>query len=116
MEFTCISCPVGCRLHVEVEGDKVISVEGNACPRGVKYANQEAVAPQRIVTAVVHLQNSKTPLSVKTEDTIPKEKIFDVMVELNNAKLYAPIKIGDVVLQDICQTGVNIIATKTVKE
>lgn len=115
MELTCISCPMGCRMIVDVEGDKVVRVRGNACPRGEKYAQQEAVSPQRVVTAVVSIKGSELPLSVKTDGTIPKDRIFDVMVELNDLLLEAPIKIGDIVLENVCETGVNVIATKTVE-
>lgn len=114
MELTCISCPMGCRMIVDVQDGKVIRVRGNACPRGEKYAQQEAVSPQRVVTAVVSIKGSQLPLSVKTDGTIPKDKIFDVMVELNALQLQAPIKIGDVVVKDVCGTDVDVIATKSV--
>ena len=114
MEITCINCPVGCRLTVELENGQVVSVTGNTCPRGVNYARQECVDPLRMVTAVVHVEGSAVPLSVKTKTPIPKKEISSCMQALANAKLTAPIKAGDVVVANVCGTGVDVIATKSV--
>ena len=114
MEITCINCPVGCRLTVELENGQVVSVTGNTCPRGVTYAKQECVDPLRMVTAVVHVEGSAVPLSVKTKTPIPKKEISSCMQALANAKLTAPIKAGDVVVANVCGTGVDVIATKSV--
>ena len=115
MEITCINCPVGCRLQVAVEDGKVTGVAGNACRSGYHYALQECVAPRRMVTAVVAVANRKTPLSVKTRAMIPKTKILDCMRQLAMLSLYAPVRMGDVVCADVCGTGVDVIATKTVE-
>lgn len=114
MEITCINCPVGCRLAVELEEGKVVSVTGNTCPRGVAYAKQECVDPLRMVTAVVPVEGSAAPLSVKTRTPIPKKEIKNCMKALAQAKLTAPIAAGTVVLADVCGTGVDVIATKSV--
>ena len=114
MEITCINCPVGCRLTVEHENGQVVSVTGNTCPRGVTYAKQECVDPLRMVTAVVPVEGSAAPLSVKTKSPIPNKEIKKSMKELANAKLTAPIKAGEVVVANICGTGVDVIATKSV--
>ena len=114
MEITCINCPVGCRLAVELENGQVVSVTGNTCPRGVTYAKQECVDPLRMVTAVVPVEGSAAPLSVKTKSPIPKKEIANCMQALANVKLTAPIKAGDVVLANVCGTGVDVIATKSV--
>lgn len=114
MEITCINCPVGCRLAVELEEGKVVSVTGNTCPRGVAYAKQECVDPLRMVTAVVPVEGSAAPLSVKTRTPIPKKEIKNCMKALAQTKLIAPIAAGAVVLADVCGTGVDVIATKSV--
>ena len=114
-QITCINCPVGCRMTVVVEDGKVVSVTGNTCKRGVAYAEQECVAPQRMVTAVVTVTGRKTPVSVKTRTPIPKVKIFDCMKELANTEIQAPVHMGDVVCPNVCGTGVDVIATKTVE-
>ena len=112
--ITCISCPVGCRMTVQVENGAFVSVTGNTCKRGETYARQECVATERMVTAVVPVDGSPMPLSVKTRTPIPKASIRNCMAALANVKLTAPIAMGDVVLPDVCSTGVDVIATKSV--
>ena len=113
-EMTCIICPMGCRLTAEIEGD-AIRVSGNTCKRGVAYAEQECVAPQRMVTAVVAVQGRKTPVSVKTRTPIPKKDIFACMKQLAALKVEAPVHMGDVICPNVCESGVDVIATKTVE-
>lgn len=115
-ELICIRCPVGCRLSVTTEGDNV-TVTGNTCPRGAEYGKNEVTAPMRSVTGSVRVEGGELPLvSVKTRSEIPKGKIFDVMREIRAASVPAPVKAGDVIIENAAGTGVNIIATKTVKK
>lgn len=114
-QITCINCPVGCRLQVTLEDGQVVKVEGQSCKRGETYAKQECVAPARMVTAAVPVADRKTPVSVKTRTPIPKETIFSCMKQLSALALHAPVHMGDVVLSDVCGTGVDVIATKTVE-
>ena len=114
MEITCINCPVGCRLTVELEEGKVVSVTGNTCPRGAVYAKQECVDPLRMVTAVVPVEGSFAPVSCKTRTPIPKKLIADCMKELAALELTAPVAAGSVILPNVCGTGVDVIATKSV--
>ena len=114
MEITCINCPVGCRLSVTLENGQVTSVTGNTCKRGEIYARQECVDPQRMVTAVIPVAGSAKPLSVKTRTPIPKKLIDECMKALSAVEIAAPVKAGSVVLANVCGTGVDIIATKSV--
>ena len=114
MELTCINCPVGCRLQVQMQNGAVQTVTGNQCKRGEKYARQECVAPQRMITAVISVAGSNAPLSVKTRSPIPKEKMFACMKALSELTLTAPVKAGSVVLENVCETGVDVVATKNV--
>ena len=114
MEITCINCPVGCRLDVTLENGQVVSVTGNTCKRGETYARQECVDPQRMVTAVIPVACSAVPLSVKTRTPIPKKRIADCMRALSEVQITAPVAAGSVVLADVCGTGVDVIATKSV--
>ncbi|MEA4999133.1 MAG: DUF1667 domain-containing protein [Candidatus Limiplasma sp.] len=112
--ITCINCPIGCRMTVEVTNGQVTSVTGNSCKRGITYAAQESIAPRRMVTAVVWVRGSRTPLSVKTREPIPKDKVFACMQALQSLTLQAPICQGDVILPDVCASGVDVIATKSI--
>ena len=114
MEITCINCPMGCRMRVEVEDGRVVSVSGNGCGRGSLYARQECVDPRRVVTAVIPLEGGASPLSVRTSAPIPKRLMAQCMSELAEVKLSAPVEMGSVVLDNVCGTGVAVIATKSV--
>ncbi len=112
-ELICIICPRGCRLKV----DDNLNVTGNLCPRGIIYAKTEMTNPTRVITSTVKI-NSKNAvrLSVKTSQAVPKGKMFECMRELDKVMVEAPVHIGDVVLANICNTGVDIIATKDIEE
>ena len=109
-ELTCIVCPRGCQLTVELEGKNVLSVSGNICKRGAVYAENECVNPMRTVTTTAKT-NDGGVVAVKTETTIPKEKMFDVMKEINFVKAPCKVRIGDVIIKNVCGTGSDIVAT-----
>ena len=113
--ITCINCPVGCRMEVVHEGENVISVTGNTCKRGDAYARQECVAPLRMVTAVAPVKDRQMPVSLKTRTPIPKKLIDECMKAVMEKPFTAPIHAGDVLIPDVCGTGVDVIATKTVE-
>jgi len=114
--LTCINCPMGCSLTVTLENGEVTSVTGNTCKRGEIYGKKEVTNPTRIVTSSVRVRNGEIPMvSCKTENDIPKRKIFDITKAITNLEVDAPVSIGDVLLEDVCNTGVNIIATKNIK-
>ncbi|MBA5850825.1 DUF1667 domain-containing protein [Clostridium sp. cel8] len=115
-ELTCIGCPMGCQLLVKLDGDKVIEVTGNTCKKGEIYAQKECTNPTRIVTSSVYVKNGEIDVvPVKTEKDIPKGKIFDCIKALKGVVVEAPINIGDVVVENILGTGVNIIATRKIE-
>ncbi len=111
--ITCINCPMGCRMTVEMENGEVVKVTGNTCKRGETYARQECTVPMRMVTAVVPVEGSFMPVSVKTRAPIPKAKIAECMKELSKLHLTLPLHEKDVVLANVCGTGVDVIATRT---
>lgn len=112
-ELTCIGCPMGCSVTVEMNGGQIISVTGNTCKIGDTYARKEITHPTRIVTSTVTLEGSdKVRLPVKTAQDIPKSDIFRVMEEINHAHAKAPIAIGDVIIDNVAGTGVSVIATR----
>ncbi len=108
-ELTCIVCPLGCSLVAEIENGKVLSVSGNTCPRGVKYAETECVNPQRTVTSTVRCSDGSM-VSVKTDRTIPKEKMGECMQAINGVILDLPVSVGDVIIENIF--GCNVVATQ----
>ena len=113
VELTCISCPLGCPLKVETDSSgKVLKVTGNTCKRGEEYGKKEVTNPTRTVTSTVRLLGGTAPVvSVRTQTDIPKEKIFQCMEEIRKAAAEAPVRIGDVILENVAGTGVSVVAT-----
>lgn len=115
-QLTCISCPMGCLLLVEIERDKVVRVSGNICKRGETYAAKEITNPTRIVTTTVRvIGGDKAVVSVKTKEDIPKGKIYECINALRGIDVQAPIQIGDIILKNVAGTGVDIVATTNIK-
>ena len=116
-ELICIGCPLGCMVTVEMENSQVKSVTGNTCKRGEDYARKEVTNPTRIVTSTVMVKGGSLDMvSVKTQSDIPKERIFDCVRALKGVCVEAPVHIGDVVVSDVCGTGVDVIATKEIQK
>ncbi len=117
-ELTCIVCPRGCSLVVELEvvdgKNKVLSVSGNGCRRGVPYAEAECTAPVRTLTTTVRTVGGRV-VAVKTANPIPKEKMMDAMDVLAKVRVSEPISIGDVIVEDILGTGVSVVATSAIE-
>lgn len=109
IELTCIECPVGCRIVVQTDGDKVVSVYGNSCPRGKLYAENEVVCPKRVVTSTVKTTFGKM-LPVKTNKPIRKTEIFSVMNKINAVTVDRKVRIGDVILKDVDEDA-DLVAT-----
>jgi len=115
MEITCINCPMGCSLSVVLESGKVNSVAGAACKRGIVYAELECTNPTRIVTSTVPVRGGGLRMvSVKTGSAIPKSKIAGCLHSLKGIELEAPVTIGDIVVKNVCGTGIDIVATRNV--
>ena len=109
--LTCIICPLGCALTVEFDSDGNVSkVSGNTCPRGKQYAIDECTNPMRTITSTVRCEDGGV-VAVKTSKPVPKAKMFDVMEQINSALAKENVKIGEVIIENVCDTGANIIAT-----
>lgn len=114
-ELICIGCPLGCNLTVEMDGGQVVSVNGNTCKCGDDYARKELTDPRRIVTSTVPVAGGNLPVvSVKTASDIPKGKIRECLCALKGVTLTAPVQIGDVIVENVADTGVDVIATKSI--
>ena len=115
-EIICTVCPRGCHIMVEGDGEKVLSAEGYSCKRGLEYANTEYAHPVRILTTLVKIDGVQNDLlPVRSNQPLPKEKLFDCMDVIRKTKVGLPVKMHDVIIKNICETGVDIVATKAVK-
>ena len=112
-EFVCIRCPLGCNIAVKLENNRIESITGNTCPRGAEYVTKELTDPRRIVTSLVRLEGGELPVvSVKTAGDIPKDKIMECIRTLKAVTLKTPVRVGDVVVKNVCGSGVDVIATR----
>ena len=113
-EFNCIVCPRGCLLHVE-ECDGEYTVTGNTCNRGMEFAISEMTAPKRTICSTVKTVFPELPvLPVRVSADIPKNRIFDVMKEINAVTLNERVGRGDVIIENVLGLGVNVISTSSV--
>ncbi|HWR18814.1 MAG TPA: DUF1667 domain-containing protein [Clostridia bacterium] len=117
-KLICIGCPLGCPMTVTLnDAGEVEKVTGFTCRKGDVYARKEVVNPTRTVTSIVKVtgaKNGERAVSCKTKTDVPKSKIFDVMRDLRNITVHAPIQIGDVIKANVGGTGVDMVATKEV--
>ena len=111
--ITCVTCPMGCAITVELsDSGEVLSVKGNTCKRGEVYAENECTHPQRSLATTVKVDGGiHNVVPCKSAGALPKEKIFDCMEEINKACAKAPVALGDVLVENVCGTGINIVAT-----
>ena len=113
-ELTCIVCPKGCQLKVELEGKTVVSVSGQTCKRGEAYAQAECTAPMRTITTTAAVAGGGV-VPVKTDGTVPKELLFECMALINEARVPADAEVGFVVIENILDTGADVVTTRNVK-
>ncbi len=107
---TCIICPKGCQIDVKVVDAEVVNIENYGCKRGIEYAKNEVLDPRRILTTTLKLQGGRV-LPVKTKEPIPKKLLKKAMFELKDIVVAQPVKVGDVVAENVVGTGIDVIAT-----
>lgn len=109
-EFICTVCPRGCRLKVN---EANLTVTGNSCPRGIDYGINEATNPLRTLTTTVAITGGiHRRLPVRTDRPVPKDKLLDCMAVIHSHKEKSPVKAGRILIENIADTGANIIATR----
>ncbi|MDD5449919.1 MAG: DUF1667 domain-containing protein [Candidatus Omnitrophica bacterium] len=112
-KITCIECPLGCPLSVEMEDCRVIRVSGNKCPKGIIYASSEAENPARFLTSVISSRGlSLKMIPVRTDKPIPKSSLAEAMKEIKRLTINRPVKTGDIIVNDFMREGINLIATR----
>jgi CxxC motif-containing protein len=113
-KLICITCPKGCTLEVQREGETVVKVE-QGCKRGHEYANRELVDPRRMISSTVKIAGGLHPLlPVYTSEAFPKPRIPELMIALRKLKIKAPIRMNEAVLENALGTGVNILASRDI--
>ena len=114
-EITCIICPIGCKIKMENEGRSLTILKGNKCKKGIEYARNELLNPRRMLTSSIRVEEGEWPLvSVKSTHPVPKDKLFSILKELHKTTIRAPVKSQQIILKNVVNSGIDIIATKTV--
>jgi len=112
-KMICITCPMGCMLEYTHEGTTVLKVEGNTCKRGVEYVQRELTDPRRMVASTVKVVGGIHPLvPVFTAQPVPKPRIRAVLDVLRAVELTAPVTMGQILIEDVAGTGINIVASR----
>ena len=123
LQFNCTTCPSECLLTVEIERDvngnvaRVRSVTGNSCPRGDKFAHQELTCPMRVLTTTVAVSGGdEALLPVRTAEAIPLALHAQAMALIRGLVVNAPIRMGDIVLEDLLNTDIDLIASMDINQ
>ena len=112
-KLTCIECPKGCVLSIDIENCRVVRVSGNECPKGEKYAIQEIESPMRILTSAVLAEGlSLKMVPIRTDKPIPKSRLVEAMEEVKKIRLKEPVRSGSVIVENFLGLGVNLLATR----
>ncbi|MCI9137435.1 MAG: DUF1667 domain-containing protein [Lachnospiraceae bacterium] len=115
-EYTCIVCPLSCQLTVSETGDGEVTVSGNGCRRGEIHGKNEYLNPMRMITTTVVVSNREEKrLAVISQGEVPKKMVSECLKEIYRTVVEAPVSCGDVILKDICHTGVDIVSTVTIE-
>ena len=116
-DIICVICPNSCRLHVEMEDNGEIKVEGYQCKRGLEYGAQEFIAPTRMLITTMKIENGFLPvIPVRSDSEIPKGRIFDAVEQVNLTVAKAPVKMGDILIENLFNLGINVIASRDMIE
>lgn len=110
-EIICVTCPKGCHATVwEQEGS--IEIKGKICKKGKAYIQQEFLEPKRVLTSTVVVAHSRAKrLPVRTVEAIPKKDLFRAMEQLSKVKVEPPVHVGEVIISNVLDTGVDLIAS-----
>ncbi|MFW6048967.1 MAG: DUF1667 domain-containing protein [Candidatus Bipolaricaulota bacterium] len=113
-EYTCTACPKGCTIEVEFEDDEILDISGYTCVRGKEYVEDEFHDPRRILTTTVRINNAKYPrIPVRTETGVPKDELNCCLDALKEVELEAPVGVGDVVIENVCGTDIDVVASRS---
>lgn len=115
-EFTCIVCPMSCALTVDQQNGEIV-VLGNGCKRGLEFGKNEFSNPKRMVTTTVKITGSHLKrLPVISTQELPLDHLFVYMHDLYQVTMEAPVKKGQIVIENIGGSGVDMVASRSLKQ
>ncbi len=113
-EIICVVCPNSCRLTVWKDSEEKVHIIGNQCARGITYGESEYLNPVRMVITTMRIEGAPYPvIPVRSEEPIPKPLIFQAIKLINQQVCHAPIKMGDILIEDILGTKIRLIASRS---
>lgn len=116
-EIVCILCPMGCKIKVKIRNGEVVRIEGAECKRGEDYSMQEVKSPVRDFFTTIRVEGGRMPvLSVRSVGSVPKDMLMPCALELAKIVVSAPVRLGDTIVKNILDLGVDIVATKDVEK
>jgi len=119
-KIICTNCPLGCKINlVYADADEVeiIEAQGNRCKRGLEFAKQEITDPLRVVVTSVRVEDGEIPMaSVRSDKPVPLRLMEEIMGVIRQTKVSAPVKRGDIIIENVLNTGANIISMRTVNK
>jgi len=111
-KLTCVVCPKGCEIEVLQDSSEILNISGYGCPRGKLYATDECLFPKRTLTTTVLAEGFTTPvISVRSNQPIPKELLSSCISVLRTTTVREPFEVGRIIVQNILDTGADIILT-----
>ncbi len=112
-KLTCVLCPIGCELEVERAGDDALDVRGGQCDKGSDFAAGEILHPKRnLATSVPLAGTASRMVSVRLSAPVPRDMIFPILAEIAKLRPEPPVRRGQVLISNVLDTGVNVIATR----
>ncbi len=112
--LTCIGCPLGCPLELSIRDGQLCAISGNSCPRGEEYARQEFSDPRRTLCTTVSCPTGLWPrLPVKSTAALPKAEIRTAARVLHGIQVEAPVRLGQIILENVADTGIDVVATRS---
>lgn len=115
--LTCIECPVGCILDIEYNKSRVLSVKGNECSKGEKFAHDEIIDPRRVLTTTIGIESALfNRLPVRSRIDVPRDQVMDMIRQVKKIKAKVPVKAGDIIIKDFLESGIDIISSFTIEK
>lgn len=116
-KLTCIECPAGCILDIEYNKSRVLSVKGNECSKGEKFARDEIIDPRRVLTTTIGIESALfNRLPVRSRTAVPRDQVMDMIKKVKKVKAKAPVRAGDIIIKDFAGSGIDIISSFTIEK
>lgn len=113
--LVCTICPIACKISVSEQCQENYEVTGNKCEKGKSFALQEIKNPLRIFTTTINIKGGNIKrLPVRSKEPVPKNIITELTKPIREVQINAPVKRGDIIIENILDSGVDIVASRSV--